>query len=174
MANYVPDGSAWIPTGQWTERKRAGRAAEQRTVDHARRTLAGERRALTVRRPWANLIFAGKAVENRSWVTDHRGELVVHGGQAWAPDGAALAAELGIAGFDTPRTCPGGYLGTVRLVDVHTAAGCCAPWGQQEPGIYHWVLADPVLFERPISGRGRLGLHWLPADVVPVRPPTRP
>ncbi len=114
-----------------------------------------------------NLIFAGKPVENRTWEPPAGAlgtEFVVHAGKAWAPAGAALAAELGITGFDDPRYCPGGYLGTVRLVDVHLAVGCCAPWGQQDPGIYHWVLADPTLFDEPIPGRGRLGLYWLPAD----------
>jgi len=97
-----------------------------------------------------NLIFAGKPVENRTWEPPAGAlgtEFVVHAGKAWAPAGAALAAELGITGFDDPRCCPGGYLGTVRLVDVHLAVGCCAPWGQQDPGIYHWVLADPTLFD---------------------------
>ena len=166
MTSFVPDGSAWIPGEQWTERKRAGRAAERRTADSARRMLAGQRRALSVRRPWANLIFAGKTVENRTWATDHRGELVVHAGQAWAPAGAVLATELGITGFDSPTACPGGYLGTVRLVDVHPADGCCAPWGFQDPDTYHWVLADPALFDQPVPGRGRLGLYWLPADLL--------
>lgn len=172
MPSYVPDGSAWIPSDQWAERKRTGRAAERRTTETARRMLAGQRRALSVRRPWANLIFAGKTVENRTWKPPAGvlgTEIVVHAGQAWAPAGAALAAELGIPGFDTPAACPGGYLGTVRLVDVHPAAGCCAPWGVQEPGSYHWVLADPTLFDQPIPGRGRLGLYWLPADLIPPR-----
>jgi hypothetical protein len=161
MASFVPDGSAWIPHQQWAERTRTGQA-ERCTTEHARR----QRRALSIRRPWANLIFAGKTVENRTWPTGHRGELVVHGGKAWVPAGAALAADLGLAGFDTPQTCPGGYLGTVRLVDVHLAEGCCAPWGQPEPGTDHWVLADPAPFVAPIPGRGRLGLYWLPADLL--------
>jgi ASCH domain len=166
----APDGRAWIPGQQWAERKRAGRATERRTAETARRMLAGQRRALSVRRPWANLIFAGKTVENRTWSTEHRGEIIVHAGQAWAPAGAVLAAGLGITGFDDPRRCPGGYLGIVRLVDVHPAAGCCAPWGQPEPGTYHWVLVEPALFAEPVPGRGRLGLYWPPADLLEFRP----
>ena len=53
MPSYVSDGSAWIPSDQWAQRKRAGRAAERRTTQTARRMLAGQRRALSVRRPWA-------------------------------------------------------------------------------------------------------------------------
>lgn len=107
-------------------------------------------------------------MENRTWTTDHRGELIVHAGQTWAPAGAALAAELGITGFDDPPTCPGGYLGIVRLVDVHPARGCCTPWGQPEHGTYHWVLAAPTPFSEPVPGRGSLGLYWLPTDVLPA------
>ncbi|MCU1686907.1 MAG: hypothetical protein JWQ81_7646 [Amycolatopsis sp.] len=167
MPGHVPDGSPWVPDQEWVKRTRGGRAVDRRTTETARRVLAGQRRALSVRRPWANLLFTGKTVENRSWATTHRGELVVHGGQAWAPTGVTLAAQLGITGFDAQAACPGGYLGTVRLVDIHPATGCCAPWGQQEPGTYHWVQADPRLFEQPVPGRGRLGLYWLPADLLP-------
>jgi hypothetical protein len=56
----------------------------------------------------------------------------------------------------------------VRLVDVHPAAGCRASWGQQEPGTYHWVFADPAPFGEPIPARGRRGLYWLPADLLPA------
>ncbi len=42
----------------------------------------GELRALSIRRPWANLILAGhKTVENRSWTTEHRGLLLIHAGR---------------------------------------------------------------------------------------------
>ncbi|HEY2831701.1 MAG TPA: hypothetical protein VGJ14_04700, partial [Sporichthyaceae bacterium] len=77
------------------ERNRAGRAADLRNSDAARRVLSGEGRVPSIGRPWANLIFAGKTVENSTWSTDHRGEVVVHGCKTWAPPGAALAAELG-------------------------------------------------------------------------------
>jgi hypothetical protein len=35
-------------------------------------------RALTVRQPWAWAIFHGKPVENRSWATKYRGDLLIH------------------------------------------------------------------------------------------------
>lgn len=167
MTSYVPlPGSPWVPDGEWQRRKSDGRAAGRRNPEVARRMLAGERRAVSVRRPYANLIVAGhKTVENRTWATDHRGVIVVHAGQAWEPTGAALAAELGIAGFDTRHVCPGGYLGTVRLVEVHPAAGCCAPWGEQGDGVFHWLLSDPHPFHTPIPGPGRLGLYWAPAEL---------
>jgi hypothetical protein len=149
------------------EQRDGTREDADRARELARRVLAGERRALSVRRPWANLIIGGhKTVENRTWVTDHRGELVIHAGQAWDPVGALRAAELGIADIDDRHGCPGGYLGRVRLVDVHPAGGCCAPWGEQAPGIYHWVLTDAAPFTSPVPGQGRLGLYWIPADLL--------
>jgi hypothetical protein len=48
----------------------------------------------------------------------------------------------------------------------HPAAGCCAPWGFQDLDTYHWALAGPVLFDHPVPGGGRLGLYWLPADLL--------
>jgi len=161
-----PDETIRISAAQSEERDHDGRAAERRDLARTRRVLAGERRALSVRRPWANLIFAGKSTENRTWATSHRGELVVHAGQAWDPAGAALAAELGLDGFADPRSCPGGYLGIVRLADVHLSAACCAPWGDSGQGIYHWTLAEPRSFAVPIAGRGRLGLYWVPAALL--------
>lgn len=124
-------------------------------------TLTGPR-ALTVRRPWAGLLVAGvKPVENRGWTTTYRGPLFIHAGQAWVHAGQQLAAEQGIT-----VTCdePTGYIGAVRLVDIHPAADCCAPWG--EPDGYHWTVVEPIRFEQPISGKGRLGLFRVPADVL--------
>lgn len=169
MANdYLPRPSAgWVPDKEWQHRKSAGRSADRRNPELARRMLAGQRRALSVRRPYANLILAGhKTIENRTWSTDHRADIVIHAGQTWEPAGATLAAERGITGFATSADCPGGYLGVVRLVDVHPAAGCCAPWGEQGDGVFHWVLAEPRPFPAPILGRGRLGLYWTPVDLL--------
>lgn len=123
------------------------------------------RLALSVRRPWANLIINGhKTVENRTWTTSCRGELVIHAGRAFDLAGVNLASWLSVPGHDTPGSCPAGYLGTVRLVDVHPARGdlCCAPWGEDTPGVHHWVLANPQPFPAPIDGRGRLGLYRVP------------
>lgn len=119
-------------------------------------------KALSVRRPWANLLFRGKNVENRGWPTRYRGRLLVHAGQRWDPRGLDLAAQLGIP---VEPDEPGGYLGLVDLVDVHLGVDCCRPWG--EPGAYHWRLEAPVLFSAPIDGPGQQGLYRkVPAAVT--------
>jgi ASCH domain len=125
-----------------------------------------EIRGLTVRRPWANLIVAGhKTTENRGWATRHRGFLVIHAGRKWEPSGAALAAELGFAGFGQANECPTGFVGVVQLVDVHRADGCCEPWGSPGPNVYHWVLTDARRLPHPVAARGKQGLFTVPAEV---------
>jgi ASCH domain len=45
-----------------------------------------EARLLTIRQPWAwAIIYGGKDVENRSWLTKHRGPLLIHAGSAFDP-----------------------------------------------------------------------------------------
>lgn len=88
----------------------------------------------------------------------------------WVPAGAQLADALGLPGFGSAGECPGGFLGTVQVVDVHDAAGCCARWGHQEPGTFHWVLTDPQPLPAPIPGLvlgpGRLWLYRVPDHVL--------
>lgn len=128
-------------------------------------------RALSIRRPWANLIIEGyKTVENRTWeppAGTMGTEIVVHAGRTWEPAGAELAADLGLTGFSDPHQCPGGYLGMVRLSGVHLVDDCCAPWGQRDPGTFHWVLAEHRPFPAPVPARGRLGLFWVPTAALP-------
>ena len=65
--------------------------------------LAGQQRALSVRRPWANLIIAVRRPSR-------------------AGRGSRPAAARGLTGFDGPETCPNGYLGAVRLVEGRPGA----------------------------------------------------
>ncbi|WP_285647115.1 AAA family ATPase [Lentzea sp. NBRC 102530] len=128
----------------------------------ATRTLTP--RALSVRRPWAHLVAAGhKPIENRTWSTSYRGPVAIHAGQRWEAAGTKLAADLGLAGFADAAGCPVGYLGVAELVDVHRAAGCCAPWGQDGEDVFHWVLQGARLFREQVAGRGQLGLYAMPA-----------
>jgi hypothetical protein len=118
-------------------------------------------RALSVWRPWANLLFAGKPVENRGWKTAYRGRLLIHAGKRWDERGPDLAIRQGV--LVTPDE-PGGYLGLVDLVDVHLGVRCCAPWG--EPRTYHWRLESPLLFTAPIPGLGKQGLYRTVPEAV--------
>lgn len=120
-------------------------------------------RALSIRQPWAGLILAGvKDVENRTWSTQRRGPLIIHAGTQRDTAAVDLAAQYGVT--DCPR---GGYLGVAELVDVHHDHDCrgdCSPWA--EPGAWHWALARPQAFPKPVPGRGHLGLYTPPAPVI--------
>ncbi|WP_410675444.1 hypothetical protein [Amycolatopsis sp. cmx-4-68] len=123
---------------------------------------------MSVRQPLANLIMSGRmlrtgsGVDSRTTSTAYRGTLVLHASARWDPSAAVLADELdlhdeaGSAGYGR------GFLGTVQLVDVHPAAGCCAPWGSREKGKFHWLLREPLRFSAPIAGIGNRGLFWTP------------
>lgn len=127
-------------------------------------------RALSLSRPWTTLVLRhGKNVENRTWTTQHRGPLVVHGAKSY--DRAAeswaiyVLGRSPLSGYEHDE--PTGLLGTVQLVDVCTAAlrdeACdCGPWAM--PGQAHWQLTDPRPFTEPVPCGGRLGLWTVPSE----------
>lgn len=138
-------------------------------------------RALTIRQPWAWAIAAGhKPIENRSWTTDHRGEVAIHAGRRWdqrgaedprivkaaadAAAGATLGALLVLAG--SPQITPLGALVAVAdLTHICSAAirgnPCdCGPWAQ--PGEWHWQLANIRPLSEPVLCSGRQGLWHTP------------
>lgn len=150
-------------------------------------------RILTIRPPWAQAIFHGKDVENRTWSTDYRGPVAVHAGVrfdtgAWdhGPLAAWVSGYWGITreNFTGDMLRGGAIIGVVDLVDVHQGHnterdrfravrscyqvgkpfGPCSPWA--EPDAYHLVLANPRPLAEPIPYRGALGLRRLDADTV--------
>lgn len=148
-------------------------------------------RALSIRQPWSDAIMAGwKTVENRTWDTTFRGTLAVHTGLTPArlphsfggPKGALdylsmLERQLAMAESAPGDRLTGYVLGTVRLVDTHTASSCmqlgatwdkalCSQWALPDPGPYakrpdadmfHWVLADQRRID-PVMVPGSLQL----------------
>jgi hypothetical protein len=109
-------------------------------------------RALTIRQPWASLIIEGhKDIENRSRPTRHRGLLVIHAGLATEEDALHQYRRLLQRPDDLPH---GAILGTVEVVDC--IEGARSRWA--EPGNWHWVLADPRPFRKPIPVKGALSL----------------
>jgi len=114
-------------------------------------------RALTIRQPWAALIaHDDKRVENRTWGTGWRGQLLIHAAKTADP----------IERHSDPVT--GGevrsaIVATATLTDCHVCDGGCSLWA--EPGRFHWVLADVHALAVPVPCRGALGL-WRPGPVV--------
>lgn len=142
-------------------------------------------RALTVRQPWATAInMWTKSVENRSWMTAHRGPIAIHAGGTWDRSATrahtltnAFARHSGASqtyidavyrdGLDPrdevmfPR---GVILAVADITGMHMCAdGACSPWAMA--GLWHWELSNVRPLPTPIRMTGRLGLWTLPADI---------
>jgi hypothetical protein len=127
-------------------------------------------RVLTVRQPWAWLLFNGKPVENRDWWTAYRGILGIHAAKGmtrgeydaaiafvWQFD-EALARRIPAAS-DLVRSA---IVGTVRQVDCVRQHP--SPFFQ---GHFGHVYVEPREFSAPIAARGALGFwKWEPAAAV--------
>ena len=121
-------------------------------------------KALTIKQPWAELIMAGlKDVENRSRRTSFRGRFAVHAGLRRA-DFEDLDLDVMPKKLRKPieeawerHANPGRVLGTVELIDcIQTSA---SPWAIDD--YWHWILADPRPYVRPVAAKGQLGLwEW--------------
>jgi hypothetical protein len=69
-------------------------------------------KALSIRQPWAELILRGeKDVENRSWLTHHRGPLLIHASKTLVRESMD---EFGLDEETIPR---GALVGVVEVVD---------------------------------------------------------
>jgi hypothetical protein len=112
-------------------------------------------KALTVKNPWAYLICSGaKDIENRSWRTSFRGRVLIHAA-------AALDLRDFVPRVDCPAPCSA-IIGSVEIVDCLRDSS--SPWAFAD--FWHWVLRDPVLFERPILDiRGALSFWEIPEGV---------
>lgn len=118
---------------------------------------------LTVKQPWAwGLIHGPKRIENRSWVTDYRGPLLIHAGSSRT----ALGDEEGLFPDLPPydRLVYGAVIGVVDLVDcVPVERVTDDPFAE---GPWCWVTANPRPLPRAFPCRGMLGLWAPPAGLV--------
>lgn len=130
-------------------------------------------KALSIIMPWPWLIMKfGKDVENRSWSTSYRGQLLIHASKKPAPGALDMMNNIFLSLEQIARLnencreieerkwqeiCSdwcGHIVGTVEIVDC--VRGYKSRWA--EPGMWHWVLKNPVLFTDPIPARGSLRL----------------
>lgn len=140
-------------------------------------------KALSIKQPFAFLICAGyKDAENRNWPTKFRGRIYVHASKTFDYDGFnAVCAWIGKG--RVPPVDPeewanqavnqvlGAIIGEVDIVD------CKYRFGEENdnlyskwhiPGSYGFILANPVLYDKPIPMKGSLGLF----DVTLTNNPT--
>jgi hypothetical protein len=121
-------------------------------------------KALSVIMPWPLLIMGyGKDVENRTWPTNYRGEILVHASKnaKGVFDTLHIIKEKGFIDSDGMNWLLdwypyllGSIVGSVELVDC--VKNYNSRWAESD--MWHWVLRNPIMFENPIPARGRLGL----------------
>lgn len=138
-------------------------------------------KVLTVKQPWAYLICSGiKDIENRSWKLPekYKGERVLIHASAKADDiklaidGQATVEEiqlLSALNYCDENELYSAIIGSVRFVDC--TFNHHSIWAEKSEGIatgghvinvnkpiiWNWVVADPVLFDKPIRNvKGKL------------------
>lgn len=125
-------------------------------------------KAITIKQPWASLIVHGiKDIENRTWRTNFRGRVLIHSSEKGdrAKYGClqseqrqkVLYTPIGSVNFnDLPF---GSIIGSVEIVDC--VQNHPSIWA--EKGVYNWVLANPILYEKPIENvKGKLSFWDYP------------
>jgi len=109
-------------------------------------------KTLSIKQPWAWLIANGyKDVENRTWKTKFRGQLLIHAGKKIDKAGLEYVRSV-IDAFELPTVFEtGGIVGIANLVDV--VEECTSQWFT---GPYGFVIEDakPLTFQ---AARGQLG-----------------
>lgn len=130
-------------------------------------------KALSIKQPWASLIAHGiKDIENRTWKTHFRGKIYIHA--SGVPSGriTQLLTELQLDvcfeetdfRFLDTTLIKSAIIGEVDIVDCvinHPSIWAeKSDWqevGWTEKQIYNWVLANPVLYDKPILNvKGKL------------------
>ena len=133
-------------------------------------------KALSIKQPWASLIAHGiKDIKNRTWRTHFRGKIYVHASAKKAT--GITTSTLSDEQWNTvPNVAAKGLevsaiIGEVEIIDcvinhpsVWAEPTATTPDGKKivEKPIYNWVLANPVLYEKPILNvKGKLSF-WKP------------
>jgi len=130
-------------------------------------------KALSIKQPWASLIAHNiKNIENRTWKTKFRGRIFIHASAKNAGALYELLNEKQIEAISNHWTAAPPFpdrpvsaiIGEVDIVDCvinHPSIWAeKSDWqevGWTEKQIYNWVLANPVLYEKPILNvKGKL------------------
>lgn len=135
-------------------------------------------RALSIKQPWAWLIVAGiKDVENRSWPVSFRGRLYIHASENF--DNVSYSSildrlTLGQAHeFLTVKRAGafrrGMIIGEATLTDCKYRFpdendDLYSPW--HERGMYGFIFADPLIYDKPIPYKGQLRIFKVKQEVL--------
>lgn len=141
-------------------------------------------KALSIKQPWASLIAHGiKDIENRTWKTKFRGKIFIHA--CGKPLNRSTVYdvlnekqwdftfdEINPDKFDSDNLYYSAIIGEVEIVDCvinHPSIWAeKTDFSQEDPAsIWNWVLANPVLYEKPILNvKGKLSFWFPDTDIV--------
>ena len=142
-------------------------------------------KALTIKQPYASLIVEGiKDIENRTWKTNYRGRILIHAGKDNLIKNLRYGDDITCLNnkqleyitnnkhndIINKELITGAIIGSVEIVDCvinHPSIWAekgesiyIGEYGHNEnyKPIYNWVLANPILFDEPITNvKGKLG-----------------
>lgn len=120
-------------------------------------------KSLAIRQPWAWAVCIGaKDIENRTWVTEYRGPLVIQASAAKQDVNAFVKGSKGK--LKTDDMTFGALIGFAELVDVVPLCKSLEDnlWAT---GPYCWVLANARPLDEPIPYKGALHLFELPDGI---------
>lgn len=137
-------------------------------------------KAITLWQPWATLVAIGaKQFETRSWMTHHRGPLVIHAAKRFKMTERAwcyaepFKSVLWDAGYPQPESLfatLGKALCIVEVVAIYNTSDLIKgiseqerTFGNYEPGRFAWSLKN-LRALKPVPMRGRQGIWTLTPD----------
>lgn len=124
-------------------------------------------KAITILQPWASLIVRGvKDIENKTWPCPKKyigQRVLIHTSATSAgmrnPNSVFTKEQWDSfsLGYQREIICGDGFP-TSAIIGSIEIVGCVVnhPSIWAEKGVYNWVLANPILFEKPIPAKGRL------------------
>ena len=121
-------------------------------------------KCISIKQPWAWAIFHGKPVENRTWKTAYRGDLLIQASKTFDKEGYLWMEENFLRTSVLPDLEDfvfGAIIGKVTMTDCvisHPSPFFFGPYGH--------VYADPVEFKEPIPFKGKLKFFDVPDELV--------
>lgn len=122
-------------------------------------------KVLSVKQPWAALLVNGiKDIENRTRRTTFRGRILIHASSAkmsgsiadYLNQSQTMAMMNSQVDVDKLRETlkTGHIIGSVEIYDC--VKDDDSVWA--ENSVWNWKVRNPVLFNKPIRAKGKLGL----------------
>lgn len=147
-------------------------------------------KALSIKQPYAYLICKGiKDIENRTWRTNFRGRVYIHASAKSANEPYMIFTDEQIDVIDNiiMDICESyeltsaiiGHVDIVDCVESHSSIWAehwvTKEWhngvfgGTYDKVVYNWVLANPVLYDKPILNvKGKLSF-WDCSNYLKIR-----